>query len=65
MGKTKDDVNALLDRLPDDCTLDEVLYHIYVMREVTLGLKDAAEGNVTSHEEVEAELKSRWHHLNA
>jgi hypothetical protein len=32
--ETKDTVRALLERLPDDCTLDDVLYHLYVVQAV-------------------------------
>ena len=28
----KDTVRALLDRLPDDCSLDDVQYHLYVVQ---------------------------------
>ena len=28
----KDTVRALLDRLPDDCTFEDVLYHLYVIQ---------------------------------
>ena len=28
----KKTVRALLERLPDDCSLDDVLYHLYVVQ---------------------------------
>ena len=31
---TKDMVRALLDRLPDDCSLEDVQYHLYVVQEM-------------------------------
>ena len=31
---TKDTVRALLDRLPDDCSLEDVQYHLYVVQAV-------------------------------
>ena len=34
---TKDTVKALLERLPDDCSLDDVLYHLYVVQAVARG----------------------------
>jgi predicted transcriptional regulator len=49
-----------LDRLPDDCSLEEVLYHLYVMQAVQEGLADANAGRVVSHEEVAAALRRRW-----
>lgn len=57
---TKDSVRALLDRLPDDCSLEDVLYHLYVVQQVELGLAEADSGNVIPHEEVVQELERRW-----
>jgi predicted transcriptional regulator len=57
---TKDSVRALLDRLPDDCSLEEVLYHLYVVQQVELGLAEADAGNVIPHEQVVQELERRW-----
>lgn len=57
---TKDTVRALLDRLPDDCTLDDVVYHLYVIQSVERGLADAAEGRVIPHEQVAMNLRRKW-----
>jgi signal transduction histidine kinase len=35
--ETKPTVLTVLDRLPDDCSLDDVLYHLYVVRAVDRG----------------------------
>ena len=59
-GTTKEAVRQLLDRLPDDCSLEEVLYHLYVMRAVEEGREDVAAGRVVPHDEVAEELRSRW-----
>jgi len=58
--QTKEAVRALLDRLPDDCSLEDVLYHLYVAQQVELGLADADASDVIPHEEVVAELERRW-----
>jgi len=42
---TKERVQEVLDRLPDDCSLDEVLYNLYVLQTVDRGLADAEAGN--------------------
>jgi predicted transcriptional regulator len=57
---TKDQVRALLDRLPEDCTLDDVQYHLYVVQAVALGEADAKAGRVISHREVASELRRKW-----
>jgi len=49
-----------LDRLPDDCSLDEVLYSLYVLQAVDRGLADAEANRTISHEQVAAELRRKW-----
>ena len=56
----KETVRALLDRLPDDCSLDDVLYHLYVVQAVGDGLADSDAGRVIPHDEVAAELRRKW-----
>ena len=57
---TKDVVRALLDRLPDDCSLEDVLYHLYVVQQAELGLAEADAGDVIPHDRVVQELDRRW-----
>lgn len=56
----KETVRALLDRLPDDCSLDDVLYQLYVVQAVGEGLSDIEAGRVIPHDEVAAELRRKW-----
>ena len=56
----KDTVRALLDRLPDDCSLDEVQYHLYVVQAVARGQADEEAGRVIPHEQVAEELRRKW-----
>jgi predicted transcriptional regulator len=56
----KESVRALLDRLPEDCTLDEVQYHLYVVQAVARGEADEAAGRVIPHAQVAAELRRKW-----
>jgi predicted transcriptional regulator len=58
--EAKQAVRDLLDKLPDDCTLDDVLYHLYVLQQISQGLADADSGNLIPHEQVEQELRQRW-----
>jgi predicted transcriptional regulator len=58
--ETKQAVRDLLEKLPDDCTLDEVLYHLYVLQRVSQGLAEADAGDLIPHEEVEQEFRRRW-----
>jgi predicted transcriptional regulator len=59
MQTAKKEVSDLLKRLPDDCTLEDVQYHLYVLQKIERGLKDAEEGRVYAQEEVE-KMMSKW-----
>ena len=58
--KTKEKVQELLARLPDDCSIEDVLYHLYVIQAVERGLADADAGRTISHEEVAEQLRQKW-----
>lgn len=58
--RTKQTVKDLLDRLPDDCTIEDVLYHLYVVQEIERGRADADAGRLIPHEQVADELRRKW-----
>lgn len=58
--KVKETVRDLLDRLPDDCSLDDVLYHLYVLQKIERGLVDVDEGRTIPHEVVAEEMRRKW-----
>jgi predicted transcriptional regulator len=58
--EAKEAVRALLERLPDDCSLEEILYHLYVVQQVEAGLADAEAGRLIPHEKVQKELERKW-----
>jgi hypothetical protein len=58
--EAKETIRALLDRLPDDCTIEDVLYHLYVLQEVGQGRADIAAGRTVSHDQVADALRRKW-----
>jgi len=58
--ETKRTVRELLDRLPDDCTIDDVLYHLDVLQAVARGRADVEKGRTLSHAEVVEQLRKKW-----
>jgi hypothetical protein len=58
--EVKDSVRALLDRLPEDCTLDDVLYHVYVLDQVSRGFRDVDAGRTIPQAQVRERLRLRW-----
>ncbi len=59
MQTVKKEVGALLKRLPEDCSLEDVQYHLYVLQKIDRGLKDAEEGRVYTQEEVKEKM-AKW-----
>ena len=47
MSSAKQDVESLLSKLPDDCSLEDIQYHLYVIEKVRNGL-EAADSQGTS-----------------
>lgn len=60
MSSAKDKVLSLLDQLPDDCSLEDILYHLYVQQKVASGLADAESGRTVPHEQVAEEMRRKW-----
>ena len=59
MSAPKDEVRQLLDRLPEEASLEDIQYHIYVRQKIQNGLDDVEAGRVVSEEEVEKRL-AKW-----
>ena len=55
----KQEVQELLQELPEDATLEDIQYHIYVKQKIAQGLADVPAGRVVSQEEVEKRF-ARW-----
>jgi predicted transcriptional regulator len=59
METAKEEVQRILDLLPDDATLEDIQYRIYVRQAIAAGLRDVEHGRVVSQEEVERRM-ARW-----
>ena len=59
MSTAKEEVESLLNRLPEDCSLEDIQYHLYVLEKVRLGLEEADTQGSVSQEEVEQRL-GKW-----
>ena len=59
MSAVKDEVETLLKRLPEDSTLEDVQYGLYVIEKIKRGLADADAGRTLTQEEVEKRL-AKW-----
>lgn len=59
MSRVKEQVESLLHKLPDNCSVEDVQYHLYVMDKVRRGLDEAQERGTLSQEEAQGRL-SQW-----
>jgi hypothetical protein len=50
---------SLLQKLPENCSLEDIQYHLYVLDKVRHGLADAKENGTLSQDDVEKRL-SQW-----
>ena len=59
MKTAKKEVGKILDQIPDDASLEDIQYHIYVCQKIERGLQDIDDGRVLSQKQVEKRM-SRW-----
>lgn len=59
MNTAKEDVKTLLDTLPDDCSFEDIQYHLYVVEKIHQGIGRAEREGTQSQEEVERKFK-KW-----
>lgn len=57
---TKEAVLDLVRKLPDNCSLDDIQYHLYVLQMIERGRAEVAQGKTVSHEQVKQELRAKW-----
>lgn len=59
MKTVKQEIGLLLSNLPDDCSVEEVQYHIYVIEKVRQALAVADRERTLSQDEAKT-LLSKW-----
>ena len=59
MYMAKKEVKSLLEKLPNDCTLEDIQYHLYVIEKINRGLERAEREGSIPQKEVEKRL-TKW-----
>ncbi|MEO6393219.1 MAG: hypothetical protein ABIP75_15320 [Pyrinomonadaceae bacterium] len=59
MSTAKEEVRALLHRLPDNCSLEDIQYHLYVIEKVQHGLEVAERQGTLSQAQAEKRME-KW-----
>jgi len=56
MNTAKKEAESLLKKLPDDYSLEDIQYHLYVIEKIQRGIEVAEKKGVVSQEEAEKRL---------
>jgi hypothetical protein len=59
MHTAKETVRRLLDDLPDNASLEDIQYHIYVREKIERGLRDVEAGRVVDQDEAKRRM-AKW-----
>lgn len=59
MQTAKKEVIEVLKGLPDNSTLEEIQYHLYVRQKIERGIRDIEEGRIFTREEMEGRME-KW-----
>jgi predicted transcriptional regulator len=59
MSKPKEEIQRLLDTLPDETSFEDMQYHIYVRQAIQRGLDAASRGELVEQDEIERRM-SGW-----
>lgn len=59
MQIAKQQVASMLQKLPDDCSLEDIQYHLYVIEKIKNGVARAKAEGVASQQDAEKHL-AKW-----
>jgi len=59
MKTVKEEVKTLLERVPEDCTIEDIQYHLYVLEKIQRGIDRAEKEGTISHEDAKKRL-NKW-----
>ena len=56
----KEDIIKLIQELPDDATLEDIQYHLFVKQKLLRAEQQIKEGKTIPHEEVMEKAREKW-----
>ena len=59
MKTAKEEVKTLLGRLPDNCTVEDIQYQLYVLEKIQKGIERAEEEGSISYKDAKKSLE-KW-----
>jgi len=58
--KLKEEIIKLIQELPDDTTLEDIQYHLFVKQKLLRAEQQIKEGKTKPHEEVMEKARKKW-----
>ena len=59
MNTIKQTVENMVRNLPDDCSIEDIQYHLYVLEKIRRGLESSERHGVLTHQQAKERLK-KW-----
>jgi len=59
MIAVKQEAQKIIENLPDNCSFEDIQYHLYVVEKIKKGIKRASNGEVSSHKDAKQRM-SKW-----
>ncbi len=56
----KEEIINLIEELPDDATLEDIQYHLFVKQKLLRAEEQIKEGKTIPHEEVMEKARKKW-----
>jgi len=63
MQIAKQQVASMLQKLPEDCSLEDIQYHLYVIEKIKNGVARAEAEGAVSQQDAEKHLTHRMHSM--
>jgi len=59
MAALKEEIQTMIANLPDECTIEDIQYHLYVIEKIQNGMQDIENEKTFSQSEAEVKL-AKW-----
>ena len=55
----KEEIMDLIRKLPEDVTIDDIMYHLYVKKKIIAGIEEIEQDRIVPHDQVMENAKKR------
>ncbi len=59
MSAVKEEAQKMIANLPDDCSYEDIQYHLYVVEKIQKSLEKTTAGNVVPHSDAKERMQ-KW-----